>query len=169
MKNLSERRMRAGEHLRIMPDYQHPTGDIHTQNKMPDTTTGTHFVGRDMTKIVKKPRARQQVDIHENLKKVYKEKLLNKLSEGHGHTIQNRFPVGSDADHDKQARHTSNQVAKRKASGKKISESNDGNLEEKWVEYDFNFGENKTEGMNIKKKYRKKFNLPSNLPGEKNI
>lgn len=46
---------------------------------------------------------------------------------------------------------------------------NSNTLKEKWVEYDFNFGENKTEGMNIKKKYRKKFNLPSNLPGEKNI
>ena len=46
---------------------------------------------------------------------------------------------------------------------------NSNTLKEKWVEYDFNFGEDKKEGMEIKKKYRKKFNLASSLPGEINV
>jgi len=43
---------------------------------------------------------------------------------------------------------------------------NSRDIQEKWVEYDFNYGENKKEGMKIKRKYRKKFGLPSTLPGE---
>lgn len=39
-------------------------------------------------------------------------------------------------------------------------------LNEKWVEYNFNFGENKKEGMNILKKIRKKNKQSSSLPGE---
>lgn len=166
MKELSERKLRAGEELRILPDYQHPTGDIHTQNKLPDTLTGTHYIGKDVTKIVRRSRPRKQVRVDEQLKNDYKEKIAKKLFEGHRHTIQSRFPVGSDTDHDKQARQNSNEIAKKKAKGKRISEDIDGNLEEKWVEYDFNFGEDKKEGMNIKRKYRKKFNLPMSLPGE---
>ena len=41
------------------------------------------------------------------------------------------------------------------------------NLEEKWVEYNFNFGEDKAEGKRINKKNRKRFGQPSTLPGEK--
>jgi hypothetical protein len=43
---------------------------------------------------------------------------------------------------------------------------NSRDIQEKWVEYDFNYGEDKKEGMKIKRKYRKKFELPSTLPGE---
>jgi hypothetical protein len=42
------------------------------------------------------------------------------------------------------------------------------NLEEKWVEYNFNFGEDKAEGKRINKKNRKRFGQPSTLPGETN-
>lgn len=42
------------------------------------------------------------------------------------------------------------------------------NLEEKWVEYNFNFGEDKKEGKRINKKNRKRFGLPLTLPGETN-
>ena len=42
------------------------------------------------------------------------------------------------------------------------------NLEEKWVEYNVNFGEDKAEGKRINKKNRKRFGQPSTLPGETN-
>jgi hypothetical protein len=42
------------------------------------------------------------------------------------------------------------------------------NLDEMWVEYDFNFGEDKKEGKRINKANRKRFGFPLTLPGEKN-
>jgi hypothetical protein len=42
-------------------------------------------------------------------------------------------------------------------------------LQEKWSEYDFNFGEDKKEGMSILKKVRRENNMPSTLPGEKDL
>ena len=42
-------------------------------------------------------------------------------------------------------------------------------LQEKWSEYDFNFGEDKKEGRKILKKVRRQNNMPSTLPGEKDL
>ncbi len=42
-------------------------------------------------------------------------------------------------------------------------------VNEKWVEYDFNFGENKKEGMNILKQIRKQNKMPESLPGEEDL
>ena len=49
---------------------------------------------------------------------------------------------------------------------RKLKENNS-KLNEKWVEYDFNFGEDKEKGKKINKANRKKFGLPLTLPGEK--
>jgi hypothetical protein len=42
-------------------------------------------------------------------------------------------------------------------------------LQEKWSEYDFNFGEDKKEGRKIQKKIRRENNIPSTLPGEEDL
>lgn len=42
-------------------------------------------------------------------------------------------------------------------------------LNEKWAEYNFNFGEDKKEGMDILKKVRKKNKMPETLPGEETL
>jgi hypothetical protein len=42
-------------------------------------------------------------------------------------------------------------------------------LTEKWTEYDFNFGEDKKEGMKILKRVRHKNKMPKSLPGEKDL
>ena len=42
-------------------------------------------------------------------------------------------------------------------------------VNEKWVEYDFNFGENKKEGMNILKQIRKQNKMTESLPGEEDL
>jgi hypothetical protein len=39
--------------FRVLPSFQHTTGDIHTKNQFPDTITGTHYIGRDVSKIAK--------------------------------------------------------------------------------------------------------------------
>lgn len=49
---------------------------------------------------------------------------------------------------------------------RKLKENNS-KLNEKWVEYDFNFGEDKKEGRKINRKNRKRFGFPLTLPGEK--
>ena len=38
---------------RIIPSFQHETGDIQTKNQFPDLITGTHYIGRDMSQIAK--------------------------------------------------------------------------------------------------------------------
>lgn len=42
-------------------------------------------------------------------------------------------------------------------------------LHEKWVEYDFNYGEDKKEGRSILRKIRKEFGMEETLPGEEDL
>jgi hypothetical protein len=58
---LNEKLVRSTEKNihRILPSFQHTTGDIHTKNQLPDKITGTHYIGRDVSKIAK-PRLRRK-------------------------------------------------------------------------------------------------------------
>jgi hypothetical protein len=51
----------------------------------------------------------------------------------------------------------------------KLNENILKDVNEKWVEYDFNFGENKKEGIDILKQIRKQNKMPKTLPGEKDL
>lgn len=42
-------------------------------------------------------------------------------------------------------------------------------LNEKWTEYDYNYGEDKSEGLKILKKIRKQNDMPETLPGEEDL